>query len=43
MVNSIIGVAVLFMFFWGIYGIYLLTENPFKEPYIIKILKILKD
>ena len=43
MVDSIIGVAVLFMFFWGINGMYLLTENPFKEPYIMKILKILKD
>ena len=43
MVNSIIGVAVLLSFFWGIYGIYLLTNNPFKEPYVIKILKILKD
>lgn len=43
MINSIIGVLGLSLFAWGLIGIYVLTDNPLKEPAIVKILKILKD
>ena len=43
MVNSIIGSFSIIYVFWGIYRIYLLTENPFKKPYIVKNTENTKD
>ena len=43
MINSIIGVLGLSLFAWGLIGIYVLTDDPFKKPKIDEILKILKD
>ena len=43
MIQFIIGVLGLSLFAWGLIGIYVVTDDPFKKPKIVEILKILKD
>ena len=42
MINSIIGVLGLSLFAWGLIGIYVLTDDPFKKPKIVEILRYSK-
>ena len=42
MIQFIVGVLGLSLFAWGLIGIYVLTDDPFKKPKIVEILKILK-